>query len=411
MSGLPVMTLLAAPAAAPVSGLDRGRAVEATGTRFGVALALAARELPLVEVAGTDDSTDAPARGSESTDAPTLAAGLTDSTGGGASDVVGPPLRPASAPVLLADAPQSGVAVTPGPSAVDVGAPAVSGEGAAPPSASAAADSSITAESVASASAAGEVSAPRSDAAPARATASATAASLTAGPRATPVAPDAFQPTAPERPSNPPQLPTVPPTLAPREAAEAGETGPGRVTHAVPAVAPPGASVSAAPPVEASGSSAAAPRAVAAQISPAVIAIAQRPSGTHQLTMTVHPESLGPVTVRAHISAGGDVQVELLGATDAGRDALRAIVADLRRDLAAVMPNASLSLASNMGGEAGSHDRGAQPGVGERTGDQPGSGAQRSGAETAPRAAAGTSDRSVPTTAHAASGAGLDIFV
>src|SRR5690606_3041534 len=95
--------------------------------------------------------------------------------------------------------------------------------------------------------------------------------------------------------------------------------------------------------VAAPAPSAPAGRTVAAQVAPAVMSIVQRPSGTHQLTMTVSPESLGPVTVRAHISAAGDVRVELFGATDAGRDALRVIVADLRRDLAAVLPHASLN--------------------------------------------------------------------
>ncbi|MCM3780511.1 hypothetical protein [Microbacterium hydrocarbonoxydans] len=100
------------------------------------------------------------------------------------------------------------------------------------------------------------------------------------------------------------------------------------------------------------------PRTVAAQVSPVVVSIAQRPSGTHQLTMTVNPDTLGPVTVRAHIGQAGDVRVELMGATDAGRDALRAIVTDLRRDLAAAMPHASLSIAQGSGSDPGA-DRGA----------------------------------------------------
>lgn len=85
---------------------------------------------------------------------------------------------------------------------------------------------------------------------------------------------------------------------------------------------------------------------IAAQVAPVLVSIVQRPVGTHRLTLTVNPESLGPVTVTAHIGRAGDVRVEIVGATEVGREALRAIVADLRRDLAAVMPHASLSVGS-----------------------------------------------------------------
>lgn len=111
------------------------------------------------------------------------------------------------------------------------------------------------------------------------------------------------------------------------------------------------------------------PRAVAAQVSPVVVSIAQRPSGTHQLTMTVNPDTLGPVTVRAHIGQAGDVRVELLGATDAGRDALRAIVADLRRDLAAAMPHASLSIAQGSASDPGAERGASSFGSGEAGGE------------------------------------------
>ncbi len=85
---------------------------------------------------------------------------------------------------------------------------------------------------------------------------------------------------------------------------------------------------------------------IAAQVAPVLVSIVQRPVGTHRLTLTVNPESLGPVTVTAHVGRAGDVRVEIVGATEVGREALRAIVADLRRDLAAVMPHATLSVGS-----------------------------------------------------------------
>jgi flagellar hook-length control protein FliK len=188
-----------------------------------------------------------------------------------------------------------------------------------------------------------------------------------------------------------------------------------------PSTAPPSAVVSiagqtaGAPPLPAAEPAAltASPRVVAAQVSPVVVSIAQRPAGMHQLTMTVNPESLGPVTVRAHITQTGDVRIELVGATDAGRDALRAIVADLRRDLTAAMPNATLSLSSAVGADAGTPERGMHSGAGEGSREQPPTphtapGAQipRGAAEPEPHRA-----RTAPNTNHAALGAGLDILV
>ncbi|QJA00431.1 flagellar hook-length control protein FliK [Leifsonia sp. PS1209] len=63
--------------------------------------------------------------------------------------------------------------------------------------------------------------------------------------------------------------------------------------------------------------------------------------------MTVHvtPDTLGPVTVRAHVGAEG-VRVELFAPTDGGRDALRAILPDLRRDLSGAGLSGSLDLSS-----------------------------------------------------------------
>ena len=56
--------------------------------------------------------------------------------------------------------------------------------------------------------------------------------------------------------------------------------------------------------------------------------------GRHVLTVPIDPENLGPVRIVAHIGPES-VRVELVGATDASREALRGSLADLRRDLAA----------------------------------------------------------------------------
>jgi hypothetical protein len=81
------------------------------------------------------------------------------------------------------------------------------------------------------------------------------------------------------------------------------------------------------------------------QVTAPVIALARSAEGQHSVTLTVTPENLGPVTVRAHIS-GGSIRLELHAPSDVGRDALRTILTDLRRDLAVAAPGASLHVAA-----------------------------------------------------------------
>ena len=54
--------------------------------------------------------------------------------------------------------------------------------------------------------------------------------------------------------------------------------------------------------------------------------------GVHRLTVHLHPADLGPVQVVAEIR-NGDINVQLTGATDAGNEALRQSLDDLRREL------------------------------------------------------------------------------
>ena len=54
--------------------------------------------------------------------------------------------------------------------------------------------------------------------------------------------------------------------------------------------------------------------------------------GVHRLTVQLHPVDLGPVQVVAEIR-NGDINVQLTSATDAGNDALRDAIGDLRREL------------------------------------------------------------------------------
>lgn len=195
---------------------------------------------------------------------------------------------------------------------------------------------------------------------------------------------------------------------------EAGDQPQGaQPVAATASLAPVTPSVATVTPAPSPDAATTANRAVAAQVAPVVVSIAQRPMGTHQLTMTVNPDSLGPVTVRAHITASGEVQVELSGATDAGRDVLRTMLVELRRDLAAVMPHATLSVNHGTSADASaSGDRGQQAagdapggqGAGDRDANR-GRSDHRRGVEQAP-----VLPHTIQTMPSATSGAGLDIF-
>ncbi|TFB52065.1 flagellar hook-length control protein FliK, partial [Cryobacterium tagatosivorans] len=148
------------------------------------------------------------------------------------------------------------------------------------------------------------------------------------------LAPDAAS-TAPAAQPAPaaPVFPGLPPTSAAPVAAQA---------QAAPTTAPP------AP--------------LATQIAGPLFTLAGARSGEHVLTINVAPDNLGPVTVRAHIT-GDNIRVELFAPTELGRDALRAMLPDLRRDLAGSGLNAQLNLSSGNqpGDQSGdpSADRGA----------------------------------------------------
>lgn len=98
---------------------------------------------------------------------------------------------------------------------------------------------------------------------------------------------------------------------------------------------------------------------LAAQLSGTVLALAARPSGEHMITLSVQPEGLGPVTVRAVIGADG-IRIELL-APDHAREALRAILPDLRRDLSTLAQGARLDLGSDQPGASSQSSSQQQP--------------------------------------------------
>ena len=95
------------------------------------------------------------------------------------------------------------------------------------------------------------------------------------------------------------------------------------------------------------------------QLAKPLFTLAAAGNGEHVMTMKVTPEDLGTVTVRAVIGPDG-VRMELFAA-DAGRDAVKAIMPELRRELAGAGLNASLDLGNGArpetsGGE-GRHQR------------------------------------------------------
>lgn len=89
------------------------------------------------------------------------------------------------------------------------------------------------------------------------------------------------------------------------------------------------------------------------QLAGPIASLATGPHGERTLSINVAPESLGPVTVKAFLGHEG-LRVELSAPTEAGRDALRALLPDLRRDLATTGPGTlSLGTATESGTGSG----------------------------------------------------------
>ncbi|QKS18327.1 flagellar hook-length control protein FliK, partial [Curtobacterium sp. Csp2] len=102
---------------------------------------------------------------------------------------------------------------------------------------------------------------------------------------------------------------------------------------------------------------------LAQQLARPVFALAHADTGEHVVTVQVVPDTLGPVTVRAHVTAHG-MHVELFAASEAGRDAVRQVLPDLRRDAAGAGVATTLDLSSQ-------NHPGAQPGRDDRSAPSP----------------------------------------
>ena len=216
---------------------------------------------------------------------------------------------------------------------------------------------------------------------------------------------------------------TAPAAPVSTAAAPTATTSPASSGDALPAPAAVG-STPAPMPVAAASAPVVVPAARPAllpQLTTPIVALAQAPDGDHSLTLTVSPENLGPVTVRAHIS-GGAIHIELHAPNDLGREALRAILADLRRDLAGAAPHASLLLSSSDDGPSTSQSFANGNGNGNgsaHSSSAPGANGGHSGGAPAGRDAAITlpgadAPPAVPDDTHPASPfaphGGIDVF-
>ncbi|KGM08303.1 hypothetical protein N869_13100, partial [Cellulomonas bogoriensis 69B4 = DSM 16987] len=97
-------------------------------------------------------------------------------------------------------------------------------------------------------------------------------------------------------------------------------------------------------------------RALIDQLGARLVGLRAAGEGQHVMTVRVDPDTYGPVRVVAHISGDG-VRIELVGAGEQAREALRAALPDLRRDLAAGGLNAELGLGSGSTGDRGGEGR------------------------------------------------------
>ncbi|VXB63332.1 flagellar hook-length control protein FliK [Citricoccus sp. K5] len=149
----------------------------------------------------------------------------------------------------------------------------------------------------------------------------------------------------------------------------------------IPAAAGSPAAVVVPPPSSAGATPTPAVRAwTVQQLSTPVVQAAGRavslPNGTHLATVRISPEALGPVTIEA-ISRDGVVRLEMTAATEAGRENLRAVLGELRRELAGAQAGATLDLS---GGSSGHRDANAAgPGTGPSPGGRGGDGKDQEG--------------------------------
>ncbi|WP_127126468.1 flagellar hook-length control protein FliK [Georgenia sp. SYP-B2076] len=145
--------------------------------------------------------------------------------------------------------------------------------------------------------------------------------------------------------------------VAPSPAVAAPSPAASTAAPALPVIAQTPAVTAAAPAAPLVSTTPSTPVPLTEQLTGPLARLRTAPAGDHVLTLRVDPEHLGPVRVVAHINGEG-VRIELFGGTDASREALRHVMTDLRRDLAATGLNANLQLGQDRGGDALSNQGG-----------------------------------------------------
>lgn len=136
----------------------------------------------------------------------------------------------------------------------------------------------------------------------------------------------------------------------------------------IPAVPQPASPLQQVPSGAAPGIATPAPQADPAKLLPQVsgplFSLAAGEPGRHVMTLRLSPEDLGPLTVRAHIDGAG-VRIELFAPGEAGREAVRSILPELRRGLGESGFGASLDLSEHNAptdsGASGSDARDRRP--------------------------------------------------
>lgn len=162
----------------------------------------------------------------------------------------------------------------------------------------------------------------------------------------------------------PPAEHTTKPALTVDGATAASTPAPATPTHAPP------------PPAAVAPSAPALPPQLASQLSGQLTSLRALPQGDHVLTLTVNPESFGPVKVVAHIGSDG-LHLEIFGASEQARAALRAALPDLRRDLVGVGLDPRLDVGSGSPGDAKDESAMADPhGFGDKQAARTGVGAR-----------------------------------
>jgi flagellar hook-length control protein FliK len=197
----------------------------------------------------------------------------------------------------------------------------------APPPTPTSTDAGSTNQGAPTADATGQPTAPapaRTSTTPATDQAAPASTGTSAQPATTPV-PNAAATAVPTNPIDPATARPV----APDGTANVGALGqPG-----LAGVTGPQATAPTAPTAEAAPTAAPVPTPpAAAQVAMRIAPLRLDADGVHRLTVHLHPVDLGPVQVVAEIR-NGDINLQLTGTTDAGTEALRDSLADLRREL------------------------------------------------------------------------------